>query len=488
MRTLYDGTLQFAVRFEPRAPATSDLPGNNCGLAGHGTVEVQAAAVTFTEIRGGAAFKGRGLALDQIANVEHAAGDTLVVVRDRKERTFVSVWAQTPEEAAQLVALLPRDITPAFAAHREVEKDFERRTAALSPRQRVTPVLIALNVIVFALLAFAGAGIVTADPNVNIRFGSNLGLFTWDGEPWRLLTSAFMHFGIVHLAFNMVALHYGGRLTERLYGGARFLVLYLLSALAGSVVSGWWDPTRNAVGASGAVFGVFGALLVFFAMRRGDVPARLFTSAGKGALLLCGYSLLVGANDPKIDNAAHIGGLLAGALAGLLLARPFQVEARAKPKPGRIAGVAAGICAALVALSIPLWWSGSARAAEMDAARVMYHFARTEGPLVDRLVIILKSTSGTEVSDRDAATRIESEVFEAWRAAAAKVLSLAPLQRADTTTARRLRLMKRYIAARDRATQMTIDALGRRARHGEAAINRAWNRVNDLVAQMQEVH
>ena len=109
---------------------------------------------------------------------------------------------------------------------------------------------------------------------MHLRFGSNFGPLTWTGQPWRLLTSAFIHFGVIHLAFNMYALYRGGVLTERLYGSARFAVIYLLSAIAGSVVSGWWDPLRNSAGASGAIFGVYGALLVFFAMRRADIPPQ----------------------------------------------------------------------------------------------------------------------------------------------------------------------------------------------------------------------
>jgi rhomboid protease GluP len=98
-------------------------------------------------------------------------------------------------------------------------------------------------------------------------------------------------------------------ITERLYGSARFAVIYLLAALSGNVVSGWWDPSRNSPGVSGAVFEVF------------------------GALSLCIHSLAMGFVMPYVDNAA-IGGLLGGALASLLLVRPFEPVARAVPQSG----------------------------------------------------------------------------------------------------------------------------------------------------------
>ena len=212
---------------------------------------------------------------------------------------------------------------------------------------------------------------------MHIRFGSNYGPLTWSGEYWRLLASAFIHFGFFHVALNMYALYNGGDLTERLYGSARYAVIYLLSALAGSVVSGWWNPHGNSAGASGAIFGVYGALLVFFAVRRSDIPLHLLRSAGKGAVLLCVYSLGLGIasafmNSPvHIDNAAHIGGLLGGALSGLLLARPFEPEARARTQPLRIVAVALGICGLLAALAVPLVSKEGARGAELRLDRMI---------------------------------------------------------------------------------------------------------------------
>ena len=166
--------------------------------------------------------------------------------------------------------------------------------SVLGKRAFVTPAIIAMNVAMFIVMMAAGADLVNPNPAIHIRFGSNFGPLTWTGEEWRLLTSAFLHFGIIHLALNMYALYQGGALVERLFGSTRFALLYLLSALSGSVVSGWWDPLRNSAGASGAIFGVYGALLAFMAVRRADIPPSMLKSIGSSALLFCLYSLVIG--------------------------------------------------------------------------------------------------------------------------------------------------------------------------------------------------
>ena len=76
-------------------------------------------------------------------------------------------------------------------------------------------------------MLFAGADLMNPNPAVHIRFGSNFGPLTWTGEEWRLLTSAFLHFGLIHIALNMYALYQGGALVERLFGSTRFAVIYL---------------------------------------------------------------------------------------------------------------------------------------------------------------------------------------------------------------------------------------------------------------------
>jgi rhomboid protease GluP len=153
---------------------------------------------------------------------------------------------------------------------------------------------------------------------------------------------------------NMFALLSLGLLAERLYGSTRFALIYLLAAVAGNVASGWWDRTSNSAGASGAIFGVFGALLVFAWRRSADLPLEVPGRARSAALLFLVYSLVIGYLLPSTVSVAHAGGLLGGTLAGLLLIRPFEPAARSVPQPWRVLAVGAGLFALLVALSVPL--------------------------------------------------------------------------------------------------------------------------------------
>ena len=348
------GTRVFDVRYGPeKARSHGGQWPNNLQLEGSGTLMVSADAAVFSDARNAAPESRRSFALTDVANVQYGQDDSgpIAVVRTRTDDREVHVWLASKEESDALLALLPQVTTPEFLAHVEHHRRFRENLATLAPRAPVTPTIIGLNVAVFLLLVLAGAGIGATDGRVELESGSNFGPLTWNGQYWRLLTAAFIHFGVFHLGFNMYALYSGGILTEKLYGSARFAAIYLLSALAGSVVSGWWDASRNSAGASGAIFGVYGALLVFVLRRPDDIPRDVLKAVRGGAISLCLLSLAMGAASRFIDNSAHIGGLLGGAAAGFLLLRPFDPAARATPQPWRIVAVVVGICAALALIA-----------------------------------------------------------------------------------------------------------------------------------------
>lgn len=132
----------------------------------------------------------------------------------------------------------------------------------------------------------------------------------------------------MHLSFNMLALYSVGNLVERLYGSAHFLVIYLVAGLAGSLGSLIWHPVVNSAGASGAIFGIFGAMLVYVLNPSHGVPRSLMQAHRKSIGACIAYNLIFGATMPGIDNAAHVSGLLGGMLMGLILARPVTSERR----------------------------------------------------------------------------------------------------------------------------------------------------------------
>lgn len=195
----------------------------------------------------------------------------------------------------------------------EVMKDREEKngyTKIMESRESAKPYvtyfLLAINIFVFILMELSGG---TDNPMVLMKFGMKINSLIAMGEYWRLLTSAFIHIGFVHIAFNMYALYNLGPLVERLYGSSRYLLIYISAALCGSISSFLFSPAPSA-GASGAIFGLFGALLYI-----GRRNPRLFsTSFGINILIVIGINLFFGFTTSGIDNFAHIGGLIGGYL------------------------------------------------------------------------------------------------------------------------------------------------------------------------------
>jgi len=198
----------------------------------------------------------------------------------------------------------------------------------------VTSCFIAINLTAFAVMMWFDAGLWHSSTGVQLAWGANFGPATQDGQWWRLFTAMFVHFGIVHLALNMWALWDIGRLVERLYGRPRFVVLYLVSGVVGNLLSLAIQGNQAVSGgASGAIFSLYGALLVFLLRERRQVDRSefkwLFGAASIFTLLILGMGLIV----PGIDNAAHVGGLITGALVGSLMARPWTATS---PNPRRL--------------------------------------------------------------------------------------------------------------------------------------------------------
>ena len=164
-------------------------------------------------------------------------------------------------------------------------------------------------------MLISGVHILLPENQDLVNWGANFRPLTLEGQWWRLFTACFLHIGIFHLLLNMYALLYIGLLLEPYLGKTRFLAAYLISGIAASLTSLWWNDLTISAGASGAIFGMYG---VFLAL----LTTNLFDSSVKKALLtsivvFVGYNILNGLKpDSGIDNAAHIGGLLSGLIIG----------------------------------------------------------------------------------------------------------------------------------------------------------------------------
>nr|MBP8257575.1 rhomboid family intramembrane serine protease [Opitutaceae bacterium] len=181
------------------------------------------------------------------------------------------------------------------------------------------------------------------------------GAATTQGEWWRLVTAMFVHYGIVHLAFNMWALLDAGRVVERLIGRLPFALAYMSSGILSGFSSQLWHQDRTwSAGASGAVFGVYGMLLGFMLKEKASTPSIILRPVLKSVLFFAGYNLLYGFIQPRIDNAAHIGGFVSGFGLGWILALPPHPGIRALHQRGRMLlalGATTALCAAAIALS-----------------------------------------------------------------------------------------------------------------------------------------
>ena len=193
---------------------------------------------------------------------------------------------------------------------------------------RVTPILIGLNALVFVAMVFRGISVTSPTVEQLLDWGANYGPLTLSGQWWRLLTACFLHIGLLHIGFNMYVLYQVGPFTERLFGGLRYVAVYLIAGISGNVLGLVLHPTVVSAGASGAIFGVYGGLLAFLLRERAALRPEAVRAVGQSALIFIGFNLVYGLATPHTDLSAHIGGLFAGFLAGFLLARPLR------PAPG----------------------------------------------------------------------------------------------------------------------------------------------------------
>lgn len=191
----------------------------------------------------------------------------------------------------------------------------------MEPAQRfiVTPTLVAMNVAIFLALVSVGVSATAPGPWELLPFGANFGGYTVNGQWWRLLTSTFLHFGVLHIGFNMWCLWSLGRLAERMFGNWQFLSIYLLTGLSGSAASLIWHPYVVSAGASGAVFGIAGALASFLYFAQIHLPEKVGRDLLTSILFFIGINLIIGFSLDFVDNAGHLGGLVVGAILGAAL-------------------------------------------------------------------------------------------------------------------------------------------------------------------------
>jgi rhomboid protease GluP len=273
----------------------------------------------------------------------------------------------------------------------------------------VVPALMLLNIGIFAVMIARGVPMMSPGADSVLAWGANYGAKTLAGEWWRLIASTFLHFGAIHVAFNMMALWNGGGLVERIYGSPRFAVLYLVAGVIGSVTSVGTQPHIVSAGASGAVFGIYGALAAFLYRRRGVIPPPVLRNLTRVATTVIVVNVVFGFTQPGIDNAAHLGGLVGGAVSGFFLVLPTHSKAGTRPAARPLLVLAAAI--ALSATVVRLLPTPSDLMAELE------HFTSEEARIIDQYNAFLGRLQKNELGDDDYVAALEGQIVPPWRQA-----------------------------------------------------------------------
>lgn len=332
-----------------------------------------------------------------------------------------------------------------------------------SPRRTpITVAFLAINIGVFLLMLAFGAGWWHTPNGVQLAWGANFGPATQDGQWWRLFTAMFIHFGVIHLVLNMWALWDVGRLVERLYGRWRFAALYLGSGVAGNLVSLVMQGNQAVSGgASGAVFSLYGALLVFLWRERRQVDRGEFRWLFGGALAFSTLMLVLGQLVPGIDNSAHAGGLVAGMLVGAMLVLPWTAQS---PPVRRTHAV--GLLLLLLALAVlimrlppPTYLLGD----ELRARAAIQAFLVQDQSTSKVLDQLLKQSANDPRSFDTLAGRIETDVSAVYAKSFEQLVQTTPGSAAPSAVT--LQTLRNYADMRAEATRELAQSI----RAGDAA-------------------
>jgi len=181
----------------------------------------------------------------------------------------------------------------------------------------VTYILIGINVAAYILTAYLSKDIFTSDINVLILLGAKVNSLILNGEYYRLVTCMFLHGGLLHIGLNMYALYIIGPLIENIFGKKKYLAIYFISGILASIFSLIMSPDVS-IGASGAIFGLLGASLVFAVKMKDRIGKEFLVNI----ITVIGINLIIGFTIPNVDIFAHVGGLIGGVISALIF--PFN--------------------------------------------------------------------------------------------------------------------------------------------------------------------
>ena len=283
----------------------------------------------------------------------------------------------------------------------------------------LTQVIFGACIAVYLAMAIAGGSPTVIPGEIERHFGANYGPDTLSGQWWRLVTYMFLHGGAMHIFFNMWCLWDLGRLCESLYGRWTYAAIYFITGIAGGLASVGWHPLVPSVGASGAIFGLAGALIASFYLGEFSLPRYAISGTLRSLLIFAVFNLVIGQFLGGVDNACHIGGLVSGLIAGAVIARLApQVD-----NPVRRVTVVGAVALIVLVGGLGVWrWRGE----PMKLARE-YQELQEKGDAVGRFQMIVRLKPDSVPAHFGlAAAYFNKQQFPQAEAEYKKVLELQP--------------------------------------------------------------
>lgn len=424
-----------------------------------------------------------------MSSIHNAVQDGQHVQFDIRRRYWlperIQFRTETLEKAQQLVGMLPAAHSRKFLERWSAIREFNLRVNAVGNKPWVTGAIVAVNVVIYVAMAIATKKFGRFTVPELLAWGANFGPLTVNGQWWRVFTALFVHFNLSHLAVNMWALWNVGRLTERLFGSATLAFLYIGGGLLASLSSIAWDPSLSTVGASGAIFGVFGAFLAFLSRQRKQIPAVIVRKHWISTSVFVLFSLVNGAIQPGIDNAAHVGGLLCGFVLGYIFARPLEPQVRERFSLHHIAGAGAFI---LVAIIAAIWQAkGIGSGLSFPEQFFRAHSAYVSGEARNLQLwneLAARASRGT-ISDAELGERFARDIVPFWESAQEQLeKENASLEGSERDFAQ---LAANFVDARLQWANAVVEIAQSHDKDAAAGITELMRRTNAATARLERL-
>jgi rhomboid protease GluP len=334
-----------------------------------------------------------------------------------------------------------------------------------------TPLIIDINILLFlAMTIMSGSfeALFSPDKEMLIKWGANYKPSILHGEWWRLFTSIFEHIGIFHLVMNMYALLFVGIFLEPILGKARYITVYIVTGVMGGISSLWWhDDHSVGAGASGAIFGLYGVFLALLTTNFIEKNAR---KALLGSILIFVVYNLVYGMKKGIDNAAHIGGLSSGLIAGYI----YFLSFRSKQEMYKWVGIAVVLAAGAITCFAILPKINDPYG---EYLRVMHKVSENEEQALQYFHLPDSTTDEKRIS------YLRDSTLPAWSRASSELSKLENVQMPGERAKRR-DLISEYVRYRFRVAERTMEGLNEKTNMYDGEINNLNRKINSLLAQL----